>query len=269
MNIKANIVLVNLLTGLAYGQVNIWGQCGGIGYTGGTLCIAGSTCSTFNPYYAQCLPGGPTATSTTLVYTTATTTASLVSLRTMTSPTRTTSTVSLRTTTSSTRTTTTTPPLPTGNLGSTLISPYLWIRAVVAPYYHKYLQSSPIRSPGDAVMGEYTTAGQFDISDNQLVQLISTSGTLLYAKIEEKTSDSQTKLQLTWQSTPSSYGTFSWSGDALLWKHPTITRQNDAAWLICDGAKLHANLGAYGWNTPAGCSDATIHYYNGATAVDK
>ncbi|KAK6527582.1 hypothetical protein TWF694_004566 [Orbilia ellipsospora] len=31
-----------------------WGQCGGIGWTGATAC-SGSTCSTLNPYYAQCL----------------------------------------------------------------------------------------------------------------------------------------------------------------------------------------------------------------------
>jgi cellulose 1,4-beta-cellobiosidase len=32
-----------------------WGQCGGIGWTGPTTCVAGSTCQVLNPYYSQCL----------------------------------------------------------------------------------------------------------------------------------------------------------------------------------------------------------------------
>ncbi|EWC44403.1 putative beta-glucosidase L [Drechslerella stenobrocha 248] len=32
-----------------------WGQCGGIDYTGASVCSPTATCSTLNPYYAQCL----------------------------------------------------------------------------------------------------------------------------------------------------------------------------------------------------------------------
>lgn len=32
-----------------------YGQCGGIGWTGGTTCAAGSTCTVSNAYYSQCL----------------------------------------------------------------------------------------------------------------------------------------------------------------------------------------------------------------------
>ncbi|KAG6914942.1 hypothetical protein DXG01_014336 [Tephrocybe rancida] len=32
-----------------------YGQCGGIGYTGPTICAAGSTCTVNNEYYSQCL----------------------------------------------------------------------------------------------------------------------------------------------------------------------------------------------------------------------
>ncbi|KAF3931789.1 hypothetical protein ABW19_dt0205744 [Dactylella cylindrospora] len=32
-----------------------WGQCGGIGWTGGTTCVSGTTCTVLNPYYSQCL----------------------------------------------------------------------------------------------------------------------------------------------------------------------------------------------------------------------
>ncbi|KAF8319006.1 hypothetical protein DL93DRAFT_264081 [Clavulina sp. PMI_390] len=34
----------------------IYGQCGGIGYTGPTSCATGSTCTYSNAYYSQCLP---------------------------------------------------------------------------------------------------------------------------------------------------------------------------------------------------------------------
>ncbi|GLB40406.1 putative cellulase (glycosyl hydrolase family 5) [Lyophyllum shimeji] len=42
--------------------VAVWGQCGGIGYTGSTTCDAGSTCIKVNDYYFQCQPGSPTTT---------------------------------------------------------------------------------------------------------------------------------------------------------------------------------------------------------------
>ncbi|EPS39713.1 hypothetical protein H072_6491 [Dactylellina haptotyla CBS 200.50] len=32
-----------------------WGQCGGVGWTGPTNCVAGTTCKVLNPYYSQCL----------------------------------------------------------------------------------------------------------------------------------------------------------------------------------------------------------------------
>jgi len=32
-----------------------YGQCGGTGYTGCTVCASGSTCKVSNPYYSQCL----------------------------------------------------------------------------------------------------------------------------------------------------------------------------------------------------------------------
>ncbi|KAG8728227.1 hypothetical protein FRC11_011559, partial [Ceratobasidium sp. 423] len=31
-----------------------YGQCGGIGWTGGTVCVSGSTCTKLNDYYYQC-----------------------------------------------------------------------------------------------------------------------------------------------------------------------------------------------------------------------
>ncbi|KAI5797516.1 endoglucanase II [Peziza echinospora] len=37
------------------GTVPKYGQCGGIGYTGPTGCVSGSTCTKTNDYYSQCL----------------------------------------------------------------------------------------------------------------------------------------------------------------------------------------------------------------------
>ncbi|TGJ68592.1 hypothetical protein EYR41_007635 [Orbilia oligospora] len=47
-----------------------WGQCGGIGWTGGTSCPYGWECSRSNDYYSQCIPA---ATSKPLTTTTSTT----------------------------------------------------------------------------------------------------------------------------------------------------------------------------------------------------
>ncbi|TDL21861.1 cellulase-domain-containing protein [Rickenella mellea] len=38
-------------------QQPVYGQCGGINWTGGTTCAAGSVCTYSGPYYSQCLPG--------------------------------------------------------------------------------------------------------------------------------------------------------------------------------------------------------------------
>lgn len=40
-------------------------QCGGIGWTGATLCPSGWYCSVLNAYYSQCLQGTVTTTTTT------------------------------------------------------------------------------------------------------------------------------------------------------------------------------------------------------------
>ncbi|KAF7320717.1 Glucanase [Mycena chlorophos] len=43
-------------TGPTGSSVPVYGQCGGIGYTGSTTCASGSTCKEQNSYYSQCLP---------------------------------------------------------------------------------------------------------------------------------------------------------------------------------------------------------------------
>jgi hypothetical protein len=61
-------------------QSPVWGQCGGIGWTGPKTCVSGSTCTTSNEWYSQCIPGGngnpaTTTRATTAGMTTRTTTA--------------------------------------------------------------------------------------------------------------------------------------------------------------------------------------------------
>jgi len=43
-------------------SVSVWGQCGGINWTGGTTCDSGTVCTELNDYYFQCLPGTATTT---------------------------------------------------------------------------------------------------------------------------------------------------------------------------------------------------------------
>ncbi|RPD54862.1 endoglucanase [Lentinus tigrinus ALCF2SS1-7] len=45
-------------------SVVVWGQCGGSGYGGSTVCDAGSTCVKVNDYYSQCQPSSATSTAT-------------------------------------------------------------------------------------------------------------------------------------------------------------------------------------------------------------
>ncbi|GLB41627.1 putative fungal-type cellulose-binding domain containing protein [Lyophyllum shimeji] len=209
-----------------------WGQCGGIGWTGATLCPTGWYCSVINPYYSQCLQG--TATTTTSAG-------------------------------GGGGTTTT-----TAQGGSATLMPgYSFIRAVEDPNFHKYLQSEVLSTASDAVLGSPSTAGQFKITGGQLIQ--DANGTPLYAVVESRANSTVMKLKMSWSTTPATAGTFDFSGDTLEWSIPTISRPQNNAWLVCPDAQGHAdvyvNLGPYAYQTPAGCADETIHAYTGATAT--
>ncbi|KAL0950917.1 hypothetical protein HGRIS_007674 [Hohenbuehelia grisea] len=52
------------LCGLVVAQQGVYQQCGGIGWSGGTSCVSGSTCTKLNDYYSQCLPGAATSSTT-------------------------------------------------------------------------------------------------------------------------------------------------------------------------------------------------------------
>lgn len=120
--------------------------------------------------------------------------------------------------------------------------------------------------PGTAILDSYTTAGQFAIVSGQLVEITSSGN--LYANVVPLVG-SETKLAVTFNASQNTYGTFAWSGDALQWSIPSISRPNLSAWLVCEGQALWVNLGSYAYMTPAGCADQTIHYYNDAHAVSR
>ncbi|EPS39284.1 hypothetical protein H072_6922 [Dactylellina haptotyla CBS 200.50] len=83
---KYSIIFVATAPLLASAQQSLWGQCGGIGYTGPTNCVAGAACTTQNAYYAQCVSAAGQPTTTRAV----TTTAGATTTRTTTTTTRTT-----------------------------------------------------------------------------------------------------------------------------------------------------------------------------------
>ncbi|EGO57202.1 hypothetical protein NEUTE1DRAFT_80666 [Neurospora tetrasperma FGSC 2508] len=148
-----------------------------------------------------------------------------------------------------------------------LESGWYWIRAVAAPNFHKYLQggaSSAASSNQTALLEDHTTAGQFNIIDGQLV--FNTKPAQLYLNVENPTDKTQRKLKTWFSTTKNAYGTFKFQGDTLTWSVADIKRQNEAAWLVCTGQEVFINTGAYLYQTPAGCSDQTIHSYGGSTA---
>jgi len=245
-----NTLSLALLAGAVSAAVGDWQQCGGLNYAGETTCNAGAGCVKVNEYYYQCQPGA--AVTTTLL--------------TSTKPTATATTKTSAGTAAPAPTSTT--PVGSGP-GTTLQSGYYWIRAVAAPNFHKYLHTSPLYSASTALMGDYTTAGQFQVVDGQLVQLVSAPGAatkLLYAVVSETRYINDNSLSVTFSATKNTYGAFAWQGDGLTWSVAGVTRPNSAAWYVCTGQQLYINLGNYLYQTPAGCADQTIHYYNDKTA---
>jgi len=118
-------------------------------------------------------------------------------------------------------------------------------------------------------MGDYTTAGQFQVVDGQLVQLVSAPGAapkLLYAVVSETRVINDNSLAVTFSESKNTYGSFAFGGDDLQWSVAGVNRPNKSAWYVCTGQKLYINLGNYLYMTPSGCADQTIHYYNDKTA---
>ncbi|KAI9155446.1 Acetylesterase [Paramyrothecium foliicola] len=62
VHVAAPVILA--LAAVANAQANLWGQCGGQGYTGPTVCVDGAACTSYNPWYYQCVPATGQASST-------------------------------------------------------------------------------------------------------------------------------------------------------------------------------------------------------------
>ena len=92
----------------------------------------------------------------------------------------------------------------------------------------------------------------------QLVELIA-GGALLYANVEQPANlTGVTKLSMSFEKSKNTFGTFAFSGDAVQWSVASISRPNLSAWLVCANQQLFINLGAYAYDTPAGCADETV-----------
>ncbi|KAG8843044.1 hypothetical protein FRB96_004382 [Tulasnella sp. 330] len=245
-------------------QGTAYSQCGGIGWTGATTCISGWCCVYSNAYYSQCLQTGCSASTTTPTVT--------LPVRSSTTPfSTTTSTTTKGTTTSSsstpvTGTSTATTPI------TTLLPGWLWLRADEEPYFHQYMRSVNSYAPGDVILGNYTTGGQFQIVNGQIEHYLP-SGGLLYVNVKPPANSTVTYIGMYFATTPNTFGTFAFSGDAVTWSVASIARPNTGAFYVCpdpvEGNLLYINLGAYDYMTPTGCADETINYYNGATAVPR
>ncbi|KAF3939183.1 Beta-xylosidase [Dactylella cylindrospora] len=126
-------------------QVQPWGQCGGIGWTGPTTCVSGWSCVVSNPYYSQCLEGSSSLTTTTF-----STTATRTTTATATSRTTTGTTVSAQPTSSW-----------SGNgSGNTFTNPVLWndladLEVIRVGDVYYYTASTMAYSPGAPVLRSY------------------------------------------------------------------------------------------------------------------
>ncbi|KAI0821629.1 mannanase [Trametes gibbosa] len=60
------VTLALALASFANAASPLYGQCGGIGWSGDTTCVAGATCIIQNPYYSQCLPSASVPTTPTV-----------------------------------------------------------------------------------------------------------------------------------------------------------------------------------------------------------
>lgn len=73
---------------------------------------------------------------------------------------------------------------------------------------------------------------------------------------------------VTFSESKNTYGTWGWQGDGLTWEVAGTKRPNSIAWYVCKDQVMYINLGAYLYQTPSGCVDQTIHYYNDKKAND-
>lgn len=84
---KWTFVAISAAVPIVVAQQSVWGQCGGIGWSGATTCAGGTSCVQLNSYYYQCQPASSTTATTSskvvqttsATITTTTTTSSVIS----------------------------------------------------------------------------------------------------------------------------------------------------------------------------------------------
>ncbi|KAG9001375.1 hypothetical protein FRB94_007934 [Tulasnella sp. JGI-2019a] len=254
----STIAVVSAFFASAAAQGAAYSQCGGIGWTGATTCVSGWCCVYSNAYYSQCLQTGCSTATTSTTATSKTSTSSSLASSGVTVPITSTSTPATGTSTAVTTI-------------QTLLPNWLWLRSDEAPYFHQYVRSVNSYAPGDVILGNYTTGGQFQIVNGQIEHYLP-DGTFLYVNVRQPANSTVTYIGMYLATTQNTFGTFAFSGDAVTWTVASIARPNTSAFLVCpnsEGNALYINLGAYAYLTPTGCSDCTINYYNGATAVPR
>ncbi|KAH9079856.1 hypothetical protein Ae201684P_007565 [Aphanomyces euteiches] len=66
LSMKTVVALIAVALSVASGQspAGLWGQCGGIAFTGPTTCVEGAVCISLNDWYSQCYPITPAPPST-------------------------------------------------------------------------------------------------------------------------------------------------------------------------------------------------------------
>ncbi|KAF8311946.1 hypothetical protein DL93DRAFT_1351196 [Clavulina sp. PMI_390] len=199
-----------LLVALLLPAPGIWAlyeQCGGIGWTGTTICGTGACCTDINPYYYQCL----TCTSTSSTVSASSAQSTSTASQTVQSSSSPSSSATATTTTSTPTTTTSTGATPSGTQ----------IRADQDPVYHYYLQNDA----GVAVLGPEDSGAYFVFnSDGSL----SVSGSGLYLNLANTTS---TYPQLTMGSTANFFG-WGLEGDTII-TTTTSTFGRQLNFLVC------------------------------------
>ncbi|KIO21459.1 glycoside hydrolase family 6 protein [Tulasnella calospora MUT 4182] len=137
--------------------VPVWGQCGGLNYTGDKTCAAGSTCVYSNDWYSQCLPGTATTTTTTTTTRTSTTsTRTSTTTSTNTSTSRTSSTSTTRTSSTST-TSTATPSGTCGTFGNPYESGYT---TYLSPFYVAEVNAAIANASSPALAAKFPAVAQ-------------------------------------------------------------------------------------------------------------
>ncbi|TCD71242.1 Endochitinase 1 [Steccherinum ochraceum] len=164
MRTVAFITVLALIVVKVTAQSPVYGQCGGIGWTGSTTCAAGSTCTVLNDYYSQCIPGASQTTTPPSVPTPPPTTTPPTTPPTSVPPT----------------TTTISGPTPTGTQ----------IRADQDPVFHLYLQNLG----GKPVLGPEASSGYFTISGS--ITLNAADGSKLFLNENESAATSYKALTL-------------------------------------------------------------------------